>query len=323
MAALIGVLAVQWPVAAAPRCFSKRATIVGTERGEKIRGTPRRDVIVSLGGHDRINGGGGDDLICAGGGRDLVRGKGGHDRLAGGGKRDAVFGRHGNDRVAGGGAPDLLTGDQGIDRIVGGAGGDFLVPGAGDDGVAGGGGPYDLVSFQNSPAGVAIDLNITVPQNTNEGIDTLSGIEGVIGSSGNDRIIGHDIPSETGNALLGRAGTDELLGMDGNDTLNGESGNDKGGLGIGILSGGAGSDWVIGGPGDDDLYGDSGNDLLDGLEEEETTGDFGSGGTDTDRCFGIETLDSAPANACETTGRVALVRQTRWEEVHMKRWLNR
>jgi hypothetical protein len=90
------------------------------------------------------------------------------------------------------------------------------------------------------------------------------------------------------------------------------NGNDKGGPGVGLVNGGAGSDFVIGGPGDDDLYGESGNDLLDGFEEEETTGDFGSGGPDTDQCFNIETFDPDPANACEPVAREAGVRPARW-----------
>ncbi|HEX2026306.1 MAG TPA: calcium-binding protein [Actinomycetota bacterium] len=323
LAALIGAVAVQGPAAAAPRCFGKRATIVGTGGNDKINGRPGRDVIVGLGGHDRINGRAGDDLICGGGGRDFIRGKSGDDQLSGGAKRDVVFGQQGLDRVAGGGGSDFLTGNPGNDRIRAGAGGDFVLPGAGDDVAAGEGGPFDLVSFEGSPVGVIVDLNVTTPQNTNEGIDTLSGFEGVAGSAGNDRITGQNVPSQTGNGLFGGGGTDELLGLDGNDVVVGDEGNDRGGPGIGMVNGGAGSDIVIGGPGDDDLFGETGNDLLDGFEEAETVGDFGSGGPDTDECFGIETFDPIPANACETTARVAAGRLALWEEVPSSGWLTR
>ena len=40
------------PVSAKPTCQYKPATIVGTAKGEVIRGTPGRDVIVARGGHD-------------------------------------------------------------------------------------------------------------------------------------------------------------------------------------------------------------------------------------------------------------------------------
>ena len=63
-------------------CEFRRATIVGTSRGERLVGTPHADVIAALGGNDTILGRGGNDLICGGQGRDaIVPGPG----------RDAVF----------------------------------------------------------------------------------------------------------------------------------------------------------------------------------------------------------------------------------------
>jgi Ca2+-binding RTX toxin-like protein len=314
---MIGLLALPEAALAAPRCFGKRATIVGTGRNDKLKGTSHRDVIVGLGGHDRIVGRAGDDLICGGGGRDFIRGKAGSDRLAGGGKRDRLFGQLGNDRLAGGGGADTLIAVAGDDTLLGGPGGDgFMLPGTGNDIVAGGAGLFDLVSFEKAPIGVVVDLNVVTPQNTNEGVDTITGVEGVNGSGANDRITGQNVPSETGNGLFGLDGTDEILGLDGDDVIDGGTGSDRGGPGVGLLNGGAGHDLVIGGPGDDDLLGESGNDLLDGFEDEETTGDFGSGGPDTDRCFGIETFDPDPANACETMDtRRAPSGPARWNDV--------
>jgi uncharacterized delta-60 repeat protein len=65
------------------RCFGRRATIVGTRRGDALVGTPHRDVIAGLGGADTIEGKGGDDLICGGRGSDRLRGGPGQDRLHG------------------------------------------------------------------------------------------------------------------------------------------------------------------------------------------------------------------------------------------------
>ena len=59
-----------------PRCFGKRATIVGNTRPNRIVGTPRSDVIVGGGGGDIILGRGGADLICGGGGNDEIYGGG-------------------------------------------------------------------------------------------------------------------------------------------------------------------------------------------------------------------------------------------------------
>lgn len=72
------------------RCLGHKATIVGTRRGEKLVGTPHRDVIAALAGDDRVFGRGGNDLIC--GGR-------GNDRLVGGKGRDALSGGAGTNKV--------------------------------------------------------------------------------------------------------------------------------------------------------------------------------------------------------------------------------
>ena len=120
VALLLMVLAsVPWqPAAAAPedgsaRCQGRRATIVGTDRGERLRGTRRRDVIVARGGRDVIVGGGGSDVVCAGAGRDRVQTG------------------DGDDHVGGGGGADLLDGDDGDDTIVGGPGADRCFQGWG------------------------------------------------------------------------------------------------------------------------------------------------------------------------------------------------
>jgi uncharacterized delta-60 repeat protein len=65
-------------------CHGRRATIVGTPRGETIAGTSRDDVIAALGGNDLVFGRGGHDLICGGPGDDHLRGGQGRDRLFGG-----------------------------------------------------------------------------------------------------------------------------------------------------------------------------------------------------------------------------------------------
>jgi Ca2+-binding RTX toxin-like protein len=315
--ALVGVLTIPQVAQAAPRCFGSRATIVGTGGNDKINGTGGRDVIVGVGGHDRINGRGGDDLMCGGGGRDLLRGKAGDDELSGGGKRDVLLGQQGNDLMTGSGGADVLLGLPGNDVLRSGPGSDFMIGGSGDDLYDGGGGQFDLISFESSPLGVTVDLNLTTPQNTNEGIDTITQVEGASGSGFNDVLIGQNVPSPTGNGLFGLDGTDQLSGLDGDDVLDGGPGSDRGGPGVGFVNGGLGNDLVIGEFGDDDLFGEAGNDLLDGFEEGETpTGDFGSGGPDIDECFGLEVLDPNPANACETnTPRQVTARLGAWTSV--------
>jgi len=314
-AVLVASLAMPPVAQAAPRCFGKRATIVGTGGRDRIRGTPRRDVIVGLGGGDTIIAKAGDDLICGGGGHDSIRGKAGDDRIQGGPTADVMFGQAGNDEVIGSGGGDFIDAGPGNDRLLGGPGSEFLIGGVGDDLYDGGANVFDTASFEGSTVGVIVDLNVITPQNTGDGIDTIVGVEGLIGSQQNDSLTGQNLPSATGNGLFGFGGTDQLFGLDGDDVLDGEAGNDNGGLGVGLVNGGAGNDIVIGNLGDDDLYGEAGNDILDGFEEGETSGDFGSGGPDLDECFGLERLDPDPANACETTGRLATARLARWRSV--------
>jgi Ca2+-binding RTX toxin-like protein len=306
LALLIGIFGVT-SAAAAPRCFGRRATIVGTGDRDRLRGTPRADVIVGLGKSDIIVGKAGNDLVCGGGGRDLIRGKTGDDRLNGNGGSDVLFGHNGNDELVGGGGGDALLDNPGNDRLLGGSGPELMVGGVGDDVFDGGSNPFDLVSFELSPLGVVVDLNVATPQNTNEGLDTLTGVEGLIGSRGNDVLTGQDLPTTTGNGLFGFEGTDQISGRSGDDVLDGEFGNDEGGPGVGFVDGGLGNDLVFGGFGDDDLFGAEGNDILDGFEEGETSGDFGSGGPDLDECFGLEMFDPPPpTGTCETAaGRFA------------------
>ena len=58
--------------ALAPKCKGREVTILGTDDGETLRGTNKRDVILALDGDDRIDGRGGNDVICGGAGRDLI-----------------------------------------------------------------------------------------------------------------------------------------------------------------------------------------------------------------------------------------------------------
>jgi uncharacterized delta-60 repeat protein len=64
------------------RCQGRRATIVGSSKGETLIGTDRADTIAGLGGNDRIFGRGGNDRICGGKGRDTLNGGPGRNRIS-------------------------------------------------------------------------------------------------------------------------------------------------------------------------------------------------------------------------------------------------
>ena len=119
-----------------PRCGGKKATIVGTNKPNKLKGTRRADVIVALRGNDKIDGKGGNDTICAGDGNDTVKGSNGNDRLYGQKGTDKLDGGSGNDRLAGDAGKDKLVGGPGKDRLTGGSGRDSCSGGAGKDRAA-------------------------------------------------------------------------------------------------------------------------------------------------------------------------------------------
>jgi Ca2+-binding RTX toxin-like protein len=87
-----------------------------------------------------------------------------------------------------------------------------------------------------------------------------TGIDHVIGGSGNDRL-----SSEIPATLEGRAGNDVIAGSGGNDTLSGGSGDDTlgGAGGDDGISGDSGTDFITGGPGADTMSGGDGTDLVD------------------------------------------------------------
>src|SRR4051794_467742 len=115
------------------RCAGKRATIIGTNRKDRLRGTKRADVIVALGGDDKVDGRGGNDIVCAGKGNDRVVGGSGKDRIYGEAGKDSLKGGDGNDSLDGGSGNDKLYGQSGKDVLRGRSGRDRLAGGPGRD----------------------------------------------------------------------------------------------------------------------------------------------------------------------------------------------
>lgn len=267
--------------ASTPRCDFRRATIVGTNAGETIRGTSRRDVIVARGGADTISGLGGNDIVCAGAGSDRI--------LGGTGSFDLLFGQGGGDEILGGGGFDILLGGPGNDAFDGGS-------------------QNDLLSFDQSPAAVVVDLADGTA--TGEGSDTIRNVEAVEGSPFDDSMTGGDVTEEF---FLGRSGDDIIDGGGGPDwvqylfasgpvtvdltagTATGE-GSDTlvaiehvessefgdsitGDAGTNFLVGRSGNDTINGLDGEDFLFGQNGDDTLDGGNGNDELN--GGGGIDT------------------------------------------
>jgi hypothetical protein len=66
------------------------ARIVGTPRGDVLRGTAKADTIVGLGGNDKLAGLAGNDVLSGGAGNDRLVGGPGKDRLRCGAGRDTA-----------------------------------------------------------------------------------------------------------------------------------------------------------------------------------------------------------------------------------------
>ena len=226
---------------------------------------------------------------------------------------DTVTGSSGGDEIHGLNGNDALSGAGGNDTLLGGGGADTLDGGA----------DYDVASYAEATTGLVIDL--VGSTDTGEAIgDVFSNIEGIIGSSGNDTIVGGHASIRT---LKGEAGNDTFKALDlSADTIDGGEGIDgidmAGSSGTAItltsaryssvevvtgtasnetmdasawaaaitLDGGGGDDTLTGGSAADVLRGGAGNDsLAGGLGDDKlyagTGQDTLSGGQGADELF--------------------------------------
>lgn len=226
-----------------------------------IRAGAGNDTVLSGLGNDSVYAGTGNDSVDGGDGNDTLYGEDGDDTLIGAAGNDQIRGGIGNDSLYGGADADTLYGDDGSDRLFGGTGADQLYGGTGDDTLQGGDGAdllsassgMDYADYSDSGSGVSIDLSTGLGSGGTAAGDTLSGIDGIIGSGYNDTLVGFDGQgSDAGNFY-----TNIFYGAAGNDSLDGRGGDD-------VLYGGADDDTVLGGDGADSLYGGTGNDTLSG-----------------------------------------------------------
>jgi Ca2+-binding RTX toxin-like protein len=201
-----------------------------------------------------------------------ITGGTGNDSITGSDVADSLLGGAGNDTITGLGGNDTITGGKGADSIVGGDGtGDYFsatdLSGIFEAGssLASTGVAINLGSASLSAANVAtystahgtaawissgldqVSTGQVVYLHTTEltgaarsaassVTDTLTGIENLIGSTGQDVLVG----SSGANVISGGAETDYIDGGAGADTLNGDAGGDT-------ITGGAGNDVINGG----------------------------------------------------------------------------
>jgi Ca2+-binding RTX toxin-like protein len=251
---------------AAGDSFSGIEGVIGSNTGA--------DALYGDGGTNQIYGQGGNDYLAGRGGSDVLDGGEGNDVLEGGAGGDTLYGGAGIDTASyemaaagvaaylsnpvlnsgdaagdayvsieglkGSQFDDALVGDAGANILLGLAGVDHITGGAGADTIDGGDG-FDYARYDYSAA-VTVDLMNPLAEAGDAAGDTFTGIEGVMGSAGDDLIYADN----SGNDLSGLAGDDYINGRGGNDSLHGGDGNDnlEGGAGADSLSGEAGFDYV-------------------------------------------------------------------------------
>ncbi|KPP89546.1 MAG: putative Ca2+-binding protein [Rhodobacteraceae bacterium HLUCCA08] len=313
------------------------AEVTATDTDGSVTDTPWGDWIYASDGADMITAASGTEA-------DTLHALDGDDTITLGTAGGLIHAGAGDD-TATTAAQSAITfyGEDGTDHLTStGTGRVYFLGGAGDDTFIGNGAD-DWVSFADPNSyGITLYLKWTgmFDLGSGQGTDTYVGIEGVLGSDGDDRIIadkdstigitvhtgfGNDVVKGTeGNDVIdgrdsdslvahGRGGDDIIIGSDfGDDTLFGYHGDDTiDGLdGFDYLYGGAGNDLLRGGEGDDNLRGNRGNDtLFGGAGRDDLRGGAGDdlleGGSDNDYLFGEngeDTLHGGTGNDVMTGG---------------------
>ena len=126
-----------------------------------------------------------------------------------------IIGSQGNDTILGDDVDNHFSGEDGNDSLVGGAGNDTLDGGWGSDTLDGGDG-IDTADFSFASEGYKFDLPNETVNKANGSVndeERIVGIENIIGSQGNDTILGDDVD----NHFSGGSGNDILDGGLGHD----------------------------------------------------------------------------------------------------------
>jgi Ca2+-binding RTX toxin-like protein len=248
---------------------------------ENAIGSAGNDTVLGTSDANRLEGGDGNDSVDGRAGNDTLYGGDGKDTLVGGDGRDILYGGDGDDVIDTfkGSTSGFEAGAEGAgnaDHAYGGAGNDLIYGGFGFLEVYDGGADNDTLSFQG--LGVASKVNINLANMVyglgTGGVGAVTNIENVVGTWGDDTIIGNGQDNYlsggytgAGNdTISGGAGHDTVDGGIGNDSLSGDDGNDSvvGGEGADTLSGGIGDDTLIGGDGKDSLISGTGDDRMTG-----------------------------------------------------------
>ncbi|MEP3847471.1 MAG: calcium-binding protein [Paracoccaceae bacterium] len=297
-------------------------TILGDSAANQFLGQAGNDSLAGRGGNDTLFGGDGNDTLLGNEGEDLLEGGEGQDEVFGADGNDTILGDDGSDLLGGASGADSLSGGNGDDTLFGGDENDTLDGGDGDDIVSGGQGDdlilasqgqdqvdgnagNDTIDYSGAGSAVTVKLNKGTAV-TDSFVDSIQGIENVIGTDFDDRLVG-DIGH---NELWSGAGNDTINNLGGNDTIDTGTGDDsvlgssdaeqitlgdgddvartKGG--DDLIEGGQGNDTIAGNGGADTAFGDDGDDTFFMGSQNDTA--FGGAGEDViNGSFGADVLD--------------------------------
>ncbi|MCB2082319.1 MAG: proprotein convertase P-domain-containing protein, partial [Rickettsiales bacterium] len=260
-------------------------------------------------GDDLIIGNDADNSLHGMRGDDTLQGSAGHDTLDGGQGSDTAdynteTGRlivnlftqnvqlnwqnkdslHSIENIIGGSGADQLYGDHGANVLRGMGGNDTISGFNGADTLDGGDG-FDILSYSLSGKGVMVNLFAQTAQwDLQAQGDVISGFEGAVGGSGNDKLFGN----HEANLLRGLGGNDTISGFNGADTLDGGAGHDMllywlagSSVQVNLEANTASGDQAQGDviSGFEDVTGGNGHDVLTGSHENNLL--IGGGGNDT------------------------------------------
>ncbi len=232
---------------------STGGSMAGGAGNDRMLGSDSPDTLSGEAGNDMLFGASGNDILAGGAGNDILSGGTGSDTLdyrsatagtlsnldsvgrtlnstavSAGTARDGLGGTDtvsGIEGIYGSAFADWMFGSSEAETFAGGSGNDTLTGGAGNDTLNGDSG-YDTLDYRSSTAGILANLD-SVSRTLNGtavaagtvrdglgGIDTVTGIESVIGTSFADW-------------MIGGSGAETFVGGAGNDNLNGGAGVDR------------------------------------------------------------------------------------------------
>ena len=225
--------------------------LTGSANADILAGDLRNNVIMGGAGDDKIYGGPSPADLDRGDDDEGLGGLTNADTLHGDGGNDMLFGGDGADTLRGGAGDDVLNGGKHADGLYGGAGSDMIHADAADTVINGWLAPYDTTTGADNTYNAPQDDTNTSDVNeslesTNDpmAVDTVSFAKVEDGVTRALNNAGEASPTATGGATI--TNVENIIGSQGDDTLTGNTGDN-------VIEGGEGGDTMDGLGGEDTL----------------------------------------------------------------------